>query len=182
MTRLTKDIRDRIMALALQNTIIKARTQVEEEEHELAEKLYQKYTTKEERDAVALLGDRWVKKERNLSINANGGRIALRFRTYHFCKWGYYDCLILTDKKEVEEIREHARKKEGLKEKQDDAKIALRTLLNSVTTFKRLAEVWPEGQEYWGKVAKAEGKAGLPAIRVEEVNAALGLPKETKNE
>ncbi|ELV4980379.1 hypothetical protein SHB81_000001, partial [Escherichia coli] len=49
--------------------------------------------------------------------------------------------------------------------------------LNSVTTVKRLIEVWPESKELLPKEADKASTA-LPALRVEDLNKMIGLPSE----
>jgi hypothetical protein len=49
--------------------------------------------------------------------------------------------------------------------------------LNSVTTLKRLIEVWPESKELIPKDSD-NAKAALPALRVEDLNRMIGLPTE----
>ncbi|MFN0682916.1 Nmad5 family putative nucleotide modification protein, partial [Escherichia coli] len=54
---------------------------------------------------------------------------------------------------------------------------AVRLPLNSVTTVKRLIEVWPESKELLPKEADKASTA-LPALRVEDLNKMIGLPSE----
>ena len=49
--------------------------------------------------------------------------------------------------------------------------------LNSVTTLKRLIEVWPESKELIPENSD-NAKAMLPALRVEDLNRMIGLPTE----
>ncbi|MFB5952131.1 Nmad5 family putative nucleotide modification protein [Klebsiella pasteurii] len=49
--------------------------------------------------------------------------------------------------------------------------------LNSVTTLKRLIEVWPESKELIPEDSDS-AKSALPALRVEDLNRMIGLPTE----
>lgn len=49
--------------------------------------------------------------------------------------------------------------------------------LNSVTTLKRLIEVWPESKELIPENGD-KSKVTLPALRVEDLNRMIGLPTE----
>lgn len=52
-------------------------------------------------------------------------------------------------------------------------------ILNSVTTVKRLLEVWPEVEAFVPK--NPEQLNNLPAIPLAQLNSVLGLPPETKD-
>ncbi|MBE0015272.1 hypothetical protein FOT82_18030 [Raoultella planticola] len=49
--------------------------------------------------------------------------------------------------------------------------------LNSVTTLKRLVEVWPESKELIPENSDSV-KSSLPALKVEDLNRMIGLPTE----
>lgn len=51
-------------------------------------------------------------------------------------------------------------------------------ILNSVQTFKKLWEVWPASKSILEKFESKPTVAMLPAIQFDKVNAALGLPVE----
>ena len=52
-------------------------------------------------------------------------------------------------------------------------------VLDSVHTFKKLWEVWPESKSLLEKFEQKPTIAILPAVQVHRLNAALGLPVET---
>ncbi|MBZ7312623.1 hypothetical protein FMK79_17585 [Klebsiella oxytoca] len=49
--------------------------------------------------------------------------------------------------------------------------------LNSVTTLKRLVEVWPESKELIPE-SSDDARTTLPALKVEDLNRMIGLPTE----
>lgn len=53
-------------------------------------------------------------------------------------------------------------------------------VLESVHTFKKLWEVWPECKSLLEKFENKPAIAILPAVQVHRLNAALGLPAETQ--
>jgi len=63
---------------------------------------------------------------------------------------------------------------ETYKEERRAASSALRRMLDNVTTTKRLREVWPQGEQFFARFDK-EDRPPPPALRVDEVNAMLGL-------
>lgn len=64
-----------------------------------------------------------------------------------------------------------------LEAKKKDIESNVWAALNSVTTVKRLIEVWPESKELLQKEAD-KASAALPALRVEDLNKMIGLPSE----
>ena len=55
----------------------------------------------------------------------------------------------------------------------------LRTLLGSVTTVKKLLEIWPEAAELL-PTAEVKSASNLPTVLVSSLNAAIGLPSDDK--
>ncbi|ALX77770.1 hypothetical protein OHJ75_004119 [Cronobacter sakazakii] len=64
-----------------------------------------------------------------------------------------------------------------LEAKKKDIESNVWAALNSVTTVKRLIEVWPESKELLPTEADKPGSA-LPALRVDDLNKMIGLPTE----
>lgn len=60
------------------------------------------------------------------------------------------------------------------KERELDLKRKITSVLNSVTTTGRLVQVWPEVEDHVAVIDPGVA-TGVPAIRVEELNTALGL-------
>ena len=71
-------------------------------------------------------------------------------------------------------------RKKDLDKKRGDLLSEVRAALNSVTTVARLLKVWPEAKELLPTSAAPAPQ--LPAIRVEHLNAAIGLPTEETQE
>jgi hypothetical protein len=69
---------------------------------------------------------------------------------------------------------------EDLEEEIKRAKATARTTLNKFTTVEKLVELWPQIEPFTRGYVNATiaGAAGLPAIRVEELNKTFGLPVE----
>lgn len=177
MTKLTQINRDAIIHETLADTIVVEIRALDKAEYALAEKIYDAYTTKEERDILSKLDAKWLQFSHVLSVNVGGWSGDLSFQREHPMRWTRWDRLVIADEKLAAEIKAHLQKNEEIKRKRDDAITKLKALLNSVTTIKRLAEVWPEGKAYWSKY---DVKTALPAIPVQAVNEVLGLPKEAK--
>lgn len=69
-------------------------------------------------------------------------------------------------------------RKTDLSKKRGDLRTDVRAALNSVTTVARLLKVWPEVKELLP--TSAAPTTNLPAVKVEHLNAAIGLPTENQ--
>lgn len=70
-------------------------------------------------------------------------------------------------------------KLDDIKSQRDTMSNEVKAILNSVRTFKKLWEVWPEAKPLLEKFENKPTVALLPAIQIDKVNAALGLPPDT---
>ncbi|WHP06951.1 Nmad5 family putative nucleotide modification protein [Acinetobacter corruptisaponis] len=68
---------------------------------------------------------------------------------------------------------------DDLDKQKDSMSKEITALLESVHTFKKLWEVWPESKSLLEKFEEKPTIAILPAIQVNKLNAALGLPVES---
>lgn len=64
-----------------------------------------------------------------------------------------------------------------IKKKEDEIKANVKAALNSVSTIKRLIDVWPEAKELIPDDIN-KTSATLPAVQVEDLNNLIGLPTE----
>lgn len=64
----------------------------------------------------------------------------------------------------------------SIEEKRDDIRVKVRAAVDSLTTVKKLLEIWPEVSELLPKESKPAAK--LPMVPVSELNAEIGLPSE----
>ncbi|EOI1119927.1 Nmad5 family putative nucleotide modification protein [Klebsiella oxytoca] len=64
-----------------------------------------------------------------------------------------------------------------LNDRSKEIKATVWAALNSVTTLKRLVEVWPESKELIPENSDSV-KSTLPALKVEDLNRMIGLPTE----
>lgn len=70
-------------------------------------------------------------------------------------------------------------KKKDLEKQRKSMSNQVTAILESVRTFKKLWEVWPEAKPILEKYEAKPPAAYLPAIQFDKVNAALGLPPDT---
>lgn len=71
--------------------------------------------------------------------------------------------------------------KRALSKQREEVKVNVYAALNSVSTVKRLLEVWPESKELLPDDIDA-ARAALPALKVGDLNKLIGLPTEEKSE
>lgn len=71
------------------------------------------------------------------------------------------------------------KKESKIKKKESEIEANVQAALNSVTTIKRLIEIWPESKELIPTdISKAS--VSLPALKVEDLNKLIGLPTDKK--
>jgi hypothetical protein len=87
----------------------------------------------------------------------------------------------ITDEKLAERIKEHAIQKHSFEDVCEKAYYEALSVLNTMTTGKKLAEAWPEAMEVIGDLIP-EGSRTLPVVQVSAINAKFGLPPKTKKE
>jgi hypothetical protein len=66
----------------------------------------------------------------------------------------------------------------AMRKEQREISAAVNATLNSVTTVKRLLEVWPEAAKY---LPKNPDKPQLPALRIDDLNARIAAAKARKD-
>jgi hypothetical protein len=77
-------------------------------------------------------------------------------------------------------VLDWANRREATKRERNDLKYSVRATLASFTTFEGLVEGWPEAASFANTQWKARGSfvPSLPAVKLQELSAALDLPPE----
>jgi len=107
---------------------------------------------------------RWVSVEQTKAEDKQTLRYASRYN--------------VTDEKLIQEIKDHSDKKFAFEEGCRTAYHEALSVLNTMTTGKKLAEAWPEAMEVIGDLIP-EGERTLPVVQVKEINTKFGLPPKT---
>lgn len=186
MTRLTRHTRDAIAYAAINFAFDPKEEALRQAEDKLAREAYAEVFPKKETDLIANVPENWFRIDACLKFNVGGQTIVLRtidsglpvpyrrkgsdYGGYHCQSLGTIQPGDLCDR-----IQEHAQTKEKLKEERERARSQIKAMLTSVTTVKKLAEAWPEGEQFYSKYLKREAPQ-VPTIRVDEINTMLGLP------
>ncbi|WDR22459.1 hypothetical protein PJM42_0053 [Salmonella phage vB_SenP_UTK0001] len=79
----------------------------------------------------------------------------------------------------VQKLLDAEKALEDLKSSRQQIKDNVQAVVYSVSTTKRLIEVWPESAELIPREVEVV-RAGLPAINFESLNASIGIPSEKK--
>lgn len=177
-TRLTNWDRDGIVTAAVHHAFEPRRAALAVAEDKLAKEAYAFLVPEAVRKQAAKLPAGWISYSATIRLNVGGLDMSLdlkkevplpvRLRTYGE-RLGAIPIGDLADR-----IQAHALAKEALKEERKEAQAKVKALVYSVTTVTKLREIWPEGEKFYGGIEKAEPKS-FPAIRIAEVNAALGI-------
>ena len=75
----------------------------------------------------------------------------------------------------LKKLRHADKERERVDERKEQLKIALKSTLWSVTTDKKLYEVWPEAREFM-PIVEGAPSINLPAVPIKELNKLIGLP------
>lgn len=182
--KLTKYIREDIAKSAL--SVFKEREEaLRQREHDLGMEGYYAAFTPEDRAKALDLKEGWLREDGCLRFNAGGYNLTFTVNTpvrvpYSTPYGCGYSCNVLAsihDEDLVRRMQEFAQEKEKFLEEKKAAYRATLLLVEKFSTVKALKEAWPEGYEFYKSYDGSPVRAKLPAIRVDEINAMLGLTK-----
>lgn len=180
--RLTNDLRQIIVNKAIAHAFDPKLSKLKESEDALGREAYAAVFTKAETDKVALVPENWIRRDKCLQFNVGGLHIRLELQgdglpvPYRIGDYAGYSCKtlgVIEAGDLCDRIRAHASACEQHRNDRRTAAKAVEGMLAKVSTLKKLREVWPEGERFYAQYEKA--KEALPTIRVDEINAALGL-------
>lgn len=181
--RLTNDLRETIALQAVAHAFDPRIAALAKAEEGLAEEAYNHVFPESERKMIAKVPRNWVRFDQNLRFNVAGLTINLTaagegfpvpysingYRGYSCHKLGTIEAGDLATR-----IQAHAKALEDLKSERRVALRHMQAMLAKITTLKRLREIWPEGAQFYAKWEAVPAQT-LPTIRVDEINAMLGL-------
>lgn len=175
---LTNHIRDEIIADVVTKTFAKEEAKIKKNEHQIGMAAYAKTYSASERKLADQLSAGWVSKDSRLRFNIGGMDMRFTVNEHVSVKGSSGYCHRLGDIAD-DKIKQDALDLHGAKEKlREDVgrlRAQLKSVLYAVNTYKRLKDTWPEGEKFYIKYAPKGDQSLLPAIRVNELNAALGL-------
>lgn len=184
-TRLTNYTREAIAEAALKAAFEPKKQALLTAEDALAREAYAAVFTPDEVKKAKALPANWLRRDPCLHFNVNGLRIELCTIEQHLpvpyqSKSGErgYGCHrqqgSISAGDLADRITAHAMAKEKLRDEKRDASNKLSAMLSSISTMNKLKETWPEGEQFYAQFMQVAAPLP-PAIRVDEINSALGL-------
>ena len=195
MSRLTNDIRNQMARKLVAYRYTDLAEELVQLNHALADRAYNHCYTKDiigHMDAITKAFDRAFFVASYLRVNAGGYKLSIGGtisnhwvripqaapRKFMTVQSTYHN---ITDEKLIEEIKEFADRNRAFDDVCCTAYNEALSVLNTMTTDKKLAEAWPEAMDVIGDLIP-EGERTLPVVQVSAINAKFKLPpkKETK--
>jgi len=177
MTRLTVSAREAIVHKALDKRFQDQINETKSQENLLALKCYNAVFDEKTLKSVKAVPEKWFCMDGCLRFNIGG--LDLRLSVTENMPVPYQrhcEKLGVITGELADEVTAFVHKKKDEQDNRSKIFRNLEALLASVNTFKQLSEVWPEGKAYYEDMID-KPKLQLPAIRFDEINAALGLDK-----
>ena len=146
-------------------------------ESALALKCYNKVFDESTRRIVSNIDQKWFRKCSCLRFNIGGQTHFLNHAKELPTPYASGCSLLgVIDGELGEEVIAFANEKEDAVKKIKEVRAKLQGQLGNISTFKKLRELWPEGQKFYNDLDEdATIKSGLPAIRFDDVNTMLGV-------
>lgn len=173
--RLTSNIRDQIEHRAIDAAFKKETAALDKQAQKLVALCYKNLFLASARTAAAAMPKGWISETSEFLLNVEGEQIRLKSKdsflvpATHCWSKSY----VLKSAELAAEVRAWAHAKEDLRTRRKQATAALNGMLLSVSTLKKLFEVWPEGQAFYKDVGPSP--SNLPTVHVGEVNKLLNL-------
>lgn len=185
MAKLTRYFREAIARRAVSHAFDPRQADLAVAEDMLAREAYNLIFPAKEQALVATVPTNWFRLDACLQFNVGGQRITLNVAgdglpvPYRMKgnDSGTYNCHVvgvIEHGELCDRIQAHAQLVETVKSERRAALRATENMLNAVTTTGKLKEAWPQGEQFYADYEDAPAPS-LPAVRVDEINAILGL-------
>lgn len=176
-TRLNKNTRQQLLMLMLEKGMEEFEKQLSKDEAKLAIRAYNKLYTASERKKMYDLPVGWLSTRYDIQVSLRAGNAytSLEFDTERRFQDQTERCSLVLEPDDPlgASIAEHIADKRDNREKRQQLKSQLRCVLHSVTTVKKLLEVWPEAAQFTEQLDLSEPQ--LPALPIDDLNKKLGL-------
>ncbi|HFG6953857.1 Nmad5 family putative nucleotide modification protein [Acinetobacter baumannii] len=179
MSRLTKNLRERMRDCVINKTFDSKFDALNKQKVEVSEKIYLDIYGNHI-ETMNKLPKGFLKGCSYLYIAIGGQEHCLYFssdklKAYNHDRWDKAK-LYVGDEPLAVEFMNVVNALEKLEKERDRMRREVFSLLDSVQTFKKLWEVWPESKTLLADFEKKPIVALLPAIQIQKLNDALGLP------
>jgi hypothetical protein len=194
--RITASIRDALIRAAKdrrfaeeREVLVKKQANLEEVRKAHGDANYRELF-KDSLELLKTIPDGWLQTTTAVRVNVEGTRVTeVNFHDprpipHNRGGWGVIfatipqDSQILVRRKELDALeQEYQEARVDLVRRERELAVKVEAVISSVTTTGRLKEIWPEVTELLPASSQPAG-AMLPAIRLDELNAELGLGKK----
>ena len=173
--RLTKSIKEEIIIKVLREAISERKARNDKQEYSLAIECRDKFAGKH-LDALLSLPGNMVETGTGCSVNIDGRWIVLKFNSElkrEPCPDGRH---VVNSKSALgKKILKWSDERDAINKDRGALRREIRTLLDSVTTDKKLLEVWPEAEKY---IPKEPAPAYPLAVRPQDLNKKIEAAKK----
>lgn len=189
--RINKIIAQSIATNAVNDTFDDRKKELKDREAKLGMEGYETMFSEAVRKQAAAMPKEWIRQDACLRFNAGGYNLLFNVPEpvpvpIHTRPYGYGgSCNKLADIPHGDLCDRMQKWAQDCKTLTDEINQANRSVMNLVTRFssiKRLKEAWPEGYEFYKAYEGEPVKVPLPALRIDELNKVLGLPKKPDEE
>jgi hypothetical protein len=185
MAKLTQYSREAIARRAVAHAFDPRQAELAVAEDALAREAYNATFPVDEQKLVAAVPANWFRLDACLQFNVGGQRITLnvtgdglpvpyRMKGSDYVGYNCHIVGVIEHGELCDRIQAHAQLVETVKTERRQALRATEEMLKAVTTTAKLRLVWPEGEQFYAQYDD-KPSAQLPAVRVDEINALLGL-------
>ncbi len=171
--RISKDMREKIVKNAIDERFAKARKELKDIEERLFEDCYNEAYPKPLQKKLQELGEEFICKNdsfvmpfTNVKISHSVDHLTARNTSFHLFRRGWVPSDALRDRS-----LEFDAKKGELRSEIMKAEATLMGVLESVTTFKKLRAVWPNGAKFYDMYdVDHTVKPKVPALVISDLN------------
>jgi len=177
--RLTKAIKDQIVDNVLKTVIKPKEQELDKENQGLAARAYNVLYSEKDRELLMNAPDEAFVKKDSFRVEyvvkgGKGGEINLFLNCdlpFFYAHCGYYSSTNVSSDRELNtDIVSHIQFKREVHKARTDLQREVYDMLNSVTTVKRLREVWPECDEY---LPAEQPKFYPPVVQGDKINSMI---------
>ncbi|MFA7063687.1 MAG: Nmad5 family putative nucleotide modification protein [Methanomethylophilus sp.] len=177
--RLTKFIREQILNALLKHSFEAREKDLNERKQAFAKEIYNDVYPPKVRAAMAALPAGFLPTCNGLKVSFEGGRYTYVYFGERLPIARDHECYVAKvyppEHPFAARFIALDREEKDLKREKDEAKNNAKAVLESVTTVKKLIDLWPE-VETFARPYAAESTSRAVALPTRELNARLGLP------
>jgi hypothetical protein len=178
MTKISKDIKERIAKAAANEAFAARNTELKQREATLAIECYDSLFDVATQKLLAKVPDTFLRKCKCWRFNANGWTVSLEAPEDRPVPNASYCATVGTITGELaERVQQLKQDCEKAREEYGATYYKILSFVQSFSTFAKLAKEWPEGRPFYERHLPAEGSTQKNvAIVRDEINSLIGIP------